>query len=148
MAILHLPWAEARSLDFRIVDRVIDNLRLPIALGVRRRLEEFILPDWKQKIKETRRITSGDKFDGQGHVQRHPTCRTPIVGSPSAIKNLVRHSTPSWRWRYVLNEKDSPDHAYPDGSDILRNLARSGTRGKPLPRRQNGPPADSAVRPR
>ena len=25
--------------------------------------------------------------------------------------------------KYVLNEKDSPDHAYPDGSETPRNLA-------------------------
>jgi hypothetical protein len=44
--------------------------------------------------------------------------------------------------KYVLNEKDSPTKfAYPDGSEIPSNLAEW-DRGEPLPRRQNGPPAD------
>ena len=56
------------------------------------RLEEFILPDWKQKQNAS---TRGEVSWIRPRSTPSDVRCIPIVGSPSAIKNLVRHSTPS-----------------------------------------------------
>ena len=126
-----------------MVDCVIDNLRLPIPRGGTQTPGGVHSPRLEaEDQRSATHLRAVQRFHGQGHVQRHPTCAAPDSRQSISDKKLGEAFGAFMALeKYILNEKDYPTMRTPTAARY-QATRRSGTRGGMLPGRQNGLPAD------
>ena len=116
--------------------RLAQSFEQRVSDEIKRRVDEFILPDWRQKIKEAKQIYDRRKGIMDKATFKliwsalHPDSRKSITDK----KLAEAFDAFSGMEKYLLNEKDSPEHRL---AICRRDLAEGGTRCGPAVRRSH-----------